>query len=58
MVAEAVTAAVDEFCASRELAVTGQVPPSKPVSVAIPKPSKGIRPAPVSRRKHIHSAKT
>jgi N-acetylmuramoyl-L-alanine amidase len=30
MVAEAVTAAVKEFCASRELAVTGQLPTSQP----------------------------
>ena len=34
MVAEAVTAAVEEFCASREQAVAGRPPASKPASVA------------------------
>jgi N-acetylmuramoyl-L-alanine amidase len=58
MVAEAITAAVEEFCASRELAVTGQLPTSKPASVAITKPSRTIRSAPISHRKHIRSTKT
>ena len=57
MVAEAVTAAVEEFCESREQAVTGQLP-SKPASVSITKVQRGIRPAPISHPKHIRSAKT
>jgi N-acetylmuramoyl-L-alanine amidase len=57
-VAEAVTAAVEEFCASRGQAVAGRPPPSKAASVAISAPSKGIRPASLSRHKRIHSAKT
>jgi N-acetylmuramoyl-L-alanine amidase len=57
MVAEAVTAAVEGFCASREQAVTGQLP-SKPASVPITKVRKGTRPAPISHSKHIRSAKT
>ena len=36
-----------EFCASREQAVTGQLP-SKPASVPITKVRRGIRPAPIS----------
>jgi hypothetical protein len=58
MVAEAVTAAVEEFCANRGRAVAGQPPASKPASVAITTPGKGIKPASLSRRKRIHSAKT
>jgi N-acetylmuramoyl-L-alanine amidase len=58
MVAEAVTAAVEEFCASRGQAVAGQPAASKPASVAITTPSRGIRPASLSRHKRIHSAKT
>jgi N-acetylmuramoyl-L-alanine amidase len=57
MVAEAVTAAVEGFCASREQAVTGQLP-SKPASVPITKVRRGIRAAPISHSKHIRSAKT
>ena len=57
MVAEAVTAAVEGFCESREQAVTGQLP-SKPASVPITKVRRGIRPAPISHPKHIRSAKT
>jgi N-acetylmuramoyl-L-alanine amidase len=58
MVAEAVTAAVEEFCASKELAITGQLPTSKPAIVVITKPSRAIRSAPISHRKHIRSTKT
>jgi N-acetylmuramoyl-L-alanine amidase len=57
MVAEAVTAAVEGFCASREQAVTGQLP-SKPAIVPITKVRRGIRAAPISHSKHIRSAKT
>ncbi len=57
MVAEAVAAAVEGFCESREQAVTGQLP-SKPASVPITKVRRGIRPAPISHPKHIRSAKT
>jgi N-acetylmuramoyl-L-alanine amidase len=49
--ADAVTAAVEEFCAN-------QPPASKPASIAIIRSSKGIRPASLSRHKRIHSAKT
>ena len=58
IVAEAVTAAVEEFCASRGQAVAGRPPASKPASVAITTPSRGIRPASLSRHKRVHSAKT
>ena len=57
MVAEAVTAAVEGFCESREQAVTGQLP-SKPAIVPITKVRRGIRAAPISRPKHIRSATT
>jgi N-acetylmuramoyl-L-alanine amidase len=57
-VAEAVTAAVEEFCASRGQAVAGQPPASNPASAAITAPHKAIRPASLSRHKHLHSAKT
>ena len=57
MVAEAITAAVEEFCATRGQTVAGQPPASTPASVAIPAPSRG-RPASLSRHKRIHSAKT
>ena len=53
MVAEAVTASVEEFCASRGQAVAGRPPASNPASVAITTPSRGIRPASLSRRKRI-----
>ena len=59
MVAEAVTAAVEEFCASRGQAVAGQQPPaSNRATVATPASSRGIRPASLSRHKRVHSAKT
>ena len=58
MVAEAVTAAVEEFCASQGQAVAGRPPASKPASVAITTPSRGVRPTSLSRHKRIHSAKT
>ncbi len=58
IVAEAVTAAVEDFCTSREQTVAGRLPASKPASVAITTPSRGIRPASLSRHKRIHSAKT
>src|ERR1700733_5704803 len=52
MVAEAVTGAVEEFCASRGQAVAGRPPASKPARVAIT-PSRGIRPTSLSRHKRI-----
>ena len=58
MVAEAVTAAVEEFCASRGQAVGGKSPLSKPGSVAITTHARGIKPASLLRHKRIHSAKT
>ena len=58
LVAEAVTTAVEEFCASRGQTVAGRPPASKPASVAITTPSRGIRPTSLSRHKRIHSAKT
>jgi N-acetylmuramoyl-L-alanine amidase len=58
MVAEAVTASVEEFCAGRGQAVAGRPPASNPASVAITTPSRGIRPASLSRHKRIHAAKT
>ena len=58
MVAEAVTASVEEFCASQGQAVVGRPPASNPASAAITKPSRGIRPATLSRHKRVHSAKT
>ena len=57
-VAEAVTGAVEEFCASRGQAVAGQPPASKPASAVIIARSRGIRPASQSRHKRIHSAGT
>ena len=58
IVAEAVSAAVEEFCASWAQAIAGRPPASKPASVAITAPSRGIRPTSLSRHKRIHSAKT
>ena len=58
MIGEAVTAAVEDFCARREQAVAGQPPARNPASVAITGPSRGIRPASLSRHKRIHAAKT
>ena len=58
MVAEAVAAAVEDFCASRGQAAAGRPPVSNPTSVAITAPSRGIRPTSLSRHKRIHSAKT
>jgi N-acetylmuramoyl-L-alanine amidase len=57
MVAEAVTAAVENFCASRGQAVAGRSPASNPASVVNTAPSKGTRPASLSRHKRIHAAK-
>ena len=57
-IAQSVTAAVEEFCANRELAVTGQLPPSKLVSVPITRPSRAIKPASLSRHKRVRSAKS
>jgi N-acetylmuramoyl-L-alanine amidase len=57
-IAEAVTAAVDDFCGSRGRAVAARPPTSNPASVAIVAHSKGVRPASLSRHKRIHSAKT
>jgi hypothetical protein len=51
MVGEAVTAAVEDFCASRGQAVAGPQPASTPASVAITTPSRGIKPASLSRHK-------
>jgi N-acetylmuramoyl-L-alanine amidase len=58
MVAGAVTAAVEEFCARRAEAVAAQLPARKSAGVAITTPSRGIRPASLSRHKRIHSART
>jgi N-acetylmuramoyl-L-alanine amidase len=58
MVAEAVTASVEEFCASRGQAVVGRPPASDPAGVAITKAPRGIRPASLSRHRRVHSAKT
>ena len=58
MVAEAVTAAVEEFCASRGETVAGQPPSSTPANVAITAAPRGVRPASLLRHKRIHSAKT
>jgi hypothetical protein len=58
MAAEATTAAVEEFSATRGQAVAGQPPASTPASVAIPAHSRGIGLASLSRHKRIHSAKT
>jgi len=57
-IAQAVTAAVEEFCASRELVVTGQLAPSKQAGVAVTRPSRAIRPASLSRHRRIRSAKS
>jgi hypothetical protein len=57
LVAEAVAAAVEEFCASR-IQVAGQPPVSNPASIAITRHARGVKPASLSRHKHIHSAKT
>jgi N-acetylmuramoyl-L-alanine amidase len=59
LVAEAVTAAVEEFCATRGQAVAARPPAGNSAGVAITAPPKGIRPASLSRHhKHVHSAKT
>jgi N-acetylmuramoyl-L-alanine amidase len=58
LVAQAVTAAVEEFCASRIQSVAGQPPASNPASIAIIKHARGIKPASLTHHKHIHSAKT
>jgi N-acetylmuramoyl-L-alanine amidase len=56
-VAEAVTAAVEDFCASRGQTVASQPASNRP-SVAKTVPSERIRPASLSRHKRIHAAKT
>jgi N-acetylmuramoyl-L-alanine amidase len=58
MAAEAVTAAVEEFCASRGQAIAGKPPASNPARVAITTSSRGIRPASQSHHKRVHAAKT
>ncbi len=58
MVAEAVTGAVEEFCASRGQAVADRSSARKPVNVAVTTHAKGVKPASLSRHKRIHSAKT
>jgi hypothetical protein len=57
-IAQAVTAAVEEFCASWELVVTGQSPLSKQAGVAVTRPSRAIKPTSLSRHKRIRSAKS
>jgi N-acetylmuramoyl-L-alanine amidase len=57
MVAGAVTAAVENFCASRGQTVAER-PAHNPAIVVNTATSKGIRPASLSRRKHVHAAKT
>jgi N-acetylmuramoyl-L-alanine amidase len=57
MVAEAVTAAVENFCASREQRVA-EGPSRNPAIVVNTAVSKGIRPASLSRHKRLHAART
>jgi N-acetylmuramoyl-L-alanine amidase len=57
MVAEAVTAAVENFCASREERVAER-PARNPAIVVNTAVSKGIRPASLSRHKRLHPAGT
>ena len=57
MVAGAVTAAVENFCASRGQTVAERLAHNPAIAVNTAT-SKGIRPASLSRRKHIHAAKT
>jgi N-acetylmuramoyl-L-alanine amidase len=57
MVAEAVTAAVENFCASREERVAER-PARNPAIVVNTAVSKGIRPASLSRHKRLHAART
>ena len=58
LVAGAVTAAVEEFCASRIQSIAGQPPASNPAVIAVTRHARGIKPASLSRHKRIHSAKT
>jgi N-acetylmuramoyl-L-alanine amidase len=58
MVAEAITSAVEEFCAGRGQAVAARPQTSNPANSATATPSRGIRPASLSRHKRVHSAKT
>jgi len=58
IVAEAVTAAVEEFCGSRGQAVAGRPPASNPAAVTTTASSRSIRPVSLSRHKRIHAAKT
>jgi N-acetylmuramoyl-L-alanine amidase len=57
LVADAVTAAVEEFCANRPQAVVEQSPARKPTRLAITRYFKGIRPASLSHHRRIYSAK-
>jgi N-acetylmuramoyl-L-alanine amidase len=58
MVAEAITSAVDEFCAGRGRAVAARPQASNPPNSTTATTSGGIRPPSLSRHKHVHSAKT
>ena len=58
LVAGAVTAAVEEFCASRIQSIAGQPPASNPAVIAVTRHARGIKPASLSRHKRIPSAKT
>jgi N-acetylmuramoyl-L-alanine amidase len=58
IVAEAVTTAVEDFCATRGQAVAGWPRASNPTSIAITRHGRGIKLASLSRHKRIHSAKT
>jgi hypothetical protein len=57
MVAEAVTAAVENFCASRGERIA-ELPAHHPIFVVNTAASKGIRPVSLSRHRRIHAAKT
>ena len=57
-VAEAVAAAVEEFCATHGKAVVSQPTASNPASVTISTHRRGTSPAALSRHKRVHSAKT
>jgi N-acetylmuramoyl-L-alanine amidase len=58
LVAEAVTAAVEEFCANRPQAFAEQSPERKPARVAITRSFKVTRPTPLLHHKRVHSART
>ena len=57
-VAEAVAAAVEEFCTTHGKAVVSQPTASNPASVTISTHRRGTSPAALSRHKRVHSAKT